>query len=360
MSRSPASVPLHDAGPGAPPPELSVVLVTPNRFDTIRRTIRHLAAQGARDRLEIVIVAPSAEIAGEINPAELSGFRRVICVDAEGPIRAVERASVPGVRAASAPVVALVEDHAFPSPGWAEAIIEAHRGPWVAVGSAMANANPRGSLSWASFMMAYGRWFDPERAGVIDALPGHNITYKRERLLEYDDRLEELFGRESTLHEELKLGGGRLYLEPRAEIAHLNPSRIVSTVILRVQAGWLYGALRARRSGWSPLRRLAYIAGAPLIPLIRFRRLRRELFSGPSRRALLAKTWGGLAFGLLLDGIGQAIGYAIGPGRTRERLSAFEIDRIRHLSRGDQRGLASSPPPGPAASRAIGDQAAYA
>src|SRR5437764_14845225 len=54
-------------------PEMSVILVTPDRFETLRETVEHLRAQTAKDRLEIVIVAPSeAELA--LDPAELDGF----------------------------------------------------------------------------------------------------------------------------------------------------------------------------------------------------------------------------------------------------------------------------------------------
>ena len=40
-------------------PEMSVVVVTPDRYETIRKTIRHLKAQTVREKLEIVFVAPS-------------------------------------------------------------------------------------------------------------------------------------------------------------------------------------------------------------------------------------------------------------------------------------------------------------
>src|SRR6185369_9617736 len=40
--------------------EMSVVIVTPDTYETIRKTMRHVRAQSARDRLEVVIVAPSA------------------------------------------------------------------------------------------------------------------------------------------------------------------------------------------------------------------------------------------------------------------------------------------------------------
>ena len=321
---------------------LSVVLVTPDRFETIRRTVRHLRRQPVAHRLELIIVAPTTAAIDDADPAELEPFGRVKKIAADGPIRCVERAAIPGIRAATTPIIALIEDHAFPAPGWAEAILKAHQGPWAAVGSAISNGNPTSSLSWASLMLAYGRWVDPDHGGVVNALPGHNITYKRERFMEFDTRLPELLGRESTLHEEIQSAGHQLYLEPDAEIAHLNPSLVGSTIELRAQAGWLYGALRARREGWPPWKRLLYIAAFPLIPLIRFRRVRDELFIGPKRRALLARIWPGLAFALVLDGVGQAIGYAIGPGQTRERLSAFEIDRLRHLSRHDRKELAKS------------------
>ena len=321
---------------------MSVILVTPDRFETIRRTVRHLRHQADAHRLELIIVAPTTAAIDDSDPTELESFGRVIRIAADGPIRCVERAAIPGIRAATTPIIALIEDHAFPAPGWTEAILKAHEGPWAAVGSAISNGNPTSSLSWASLMLAYGRWVDPEHGGVVKALPGHNITYKRDRFMEFDARLSELLGRESTLHEEIQSAGHLLYLEQDAEIAHLNPSLVGSTIELRAQAGWLYGALRARREGWSPLKRLIYIAASPLIPLVRFRRVRDELFTGPKRRALLARIWPGLAFALLLDGIGQAIGYAIGPGQTRERLSAFEIDRLRHLSLHDRRELAAS------------------
>jgi hypothetical protein len=40
--------------------QMSVVLVTPGRYETIRKTMQHLQAQTVADQLEIVIVAPSA------------------------------------------------------------------------------------------------------------------------------------------------------------------------------------------------------------------------------------------------------------------------------------------------------------
>lgn len=46
-----------------PTPDLSVVVIVPDRFETLTRTLEALATQDARDRLEIVFVTPVPSLA---------------------------------------------------------------------------------------------------------------------------------------------------------------------------------------------------------------------------------------------------------------------------------------------------------
>ena len=39
-------------------PDLSVIVIVPDRFETVTHTVGHLAAQTARERLELVFVSP--------------------------------------------------------------------------------------------------------------------------------------------------------------------------------------------------------------------------------------------------------------------------------------------------------------
>lgn len=326
-----------DASTGAS--ALSVIVVTPERFSSLRRTVRHLREQTVQDQIELIIVAPSEEALGDLEPGELGGFHSVQHVTV-GPIRNVDKAAAHGVPASHAPVVAFVEDHAYPTPGWAEALLEAHEGPWGVVGSLMLNANPGSMLSWTNLLIAYGPWTAPAAGGEMAALPGHNISYKRDLLTQYGENLEQKLGRDGGLLESLQAQGHRLYLEPEAGIYHANPSLLSSTSGLRFDAGRLYGATRAEQHGWSPAQRLLYIAGGPLIPLVRFKRLREELFGDGRRDELRPRVFPALMLGLVLDGLGQMAGYAFGPGGTTERLALFEMDRPRHLTPADRKALA--------------------
>jgi hypothetical protein len=303
-------------------PELSVVIATPDRFDSIAATIAHLQRQTARQRLEIVIVAPSIQ---ELRPnaSALDGFACFQVVEV-GTVNSIGRANAAGVRAATAPLVALAEDHAFPDPDWAEALIAAHRQPWAVVGPVVRNANPVSAVSWADLLIGYGPWLEPAQAGEVDLLPGHNSSYKRALLLEYDAELERRMEAETVLHWELRAKGHRLYLEPAAKIAHINFARWHAWVPVQFHQGRVFAAGRARIENWSFWRRLVYTGGSPLIPLVRLARLMRQ------RHPVFWRVLPTLLCGLIIDGVGQGVGYALGAGNSKQRLAAYEFNRVRH------------------------------
>jgi hypothetical protein len=300
---------------------LSVIVVTPDSYDTIRNLIGALRYQTVRDALEIVIVAPAA---ADLNDgiADLDCFC-CWCIVELGSMRSVAQAKAVGIRCATAPVVVMTEDHSLPDPGWAQALIDAHGQGWAAVGPAMRNGNPETLTSWADFIIGYGPWFNPLNAGEVDDLPGHNSSYKRDLLLDYKDRLEEMLAAESTLHQELRARGHRLYLEPAATTFHSNftePSRWIPYLCY---SGRLFAAQRAY--SWPLLRRTAYSAGASLIPLIRLRRLVPGIRR--SRPDLLPRVLAPLLFALVVDAAGQWLGYTFGAGQAAEKLARLEFHR---------------------------------
>lgn len=313
-------------------PAMSVIVISPDTYGTVRKTIRRLRAQSVCHQLEIVLVLPSARTA-QVDHAELADFFGSHVVEV-GDMTSTARARAFGVKRATAPVVAFVEDHAFPAKGWAEALIQAHRRPWAAVGPMMANANPRSLVSWVNLIIEYAEWLEPVPAGVADHLPGHNGSYKRAVLLEYGDRLEAMLEAESILQWDLRERGHQLYLEPAAKTYHQNFSAPLSWIALRLDGGRLFAAARARN--WSPWRRLVYACSAPLIPFVRFRRILGELHRPGRGRHLMPRLLPLLFMGLVVDGTGEMIGYACGAGNSMKRLSDMEFHRERYLTQHDR------------------------
>jgi hypothetical protein len=303
---------------------MSVVIATPDKYAVIRKTIAYLRAQTVKGDLELVIVAPSAERLDPDN-RELKDFFSVRIVEVS-KIRSVAWANAAGIRAASAPVVALAEDHCFPDPGWAEALIETHKKHWAVVGPVVRNANPRSRISRAGFVISYGPWLSPQKVGEMDHLPGHNSSYKRSILLNYDD-LEDMLEAESILHWDLTARGYRLYLEPMARVSHLNYEILSFWLMEQYCSGRVFAAVRARE--WTHLKRLLFTAGAPLIPGVRIYRILKEMNRSREMRSLMRSIWAPVIVGIVVRSTGEMVGYALGRPKGESKVSHFEFQRLR-------------------------------
>lgn len=311
---------------------MSVLLVTPD-YQTIRKTIRHLRAQTVRDRLEIVIGAPSREALGLIE-SDLEPFHSYKLVEV-GKIRVLADAKAAAVTETSAPIVAFAEDHCFPEPDWAEALITAHNKGYAAVGPLMRNANPATSLSWAGLFLHFGCCIVPDPSGQCTNLPWHNTSYKRTLLLDYGSDLASVLIVEGLLLDDRRAKGHTLHLEPMAKTDHVNISLLCSWVRHAFWGGRLFGAMRAKKKTWSVWRRLLYIAGSPLIPIVRLCRTAqqvRELGKG----AFLPRIALPVLMGLIPHAVGEATGYALGVGEAAERYSYLETKRILHVKPADR------------------------
>ncbi len=322
------------------PPEdnrivLSVVVVTAQTFRNVRRTVRHLQQQTIASQIELMLVAPDRAAVSDAAPHELSGFGRVACVEV-GPFADVDREAARAVPVATASLIAFIEDHAFAEPQWAEAMVAAHAGPWVAVASTMVNANPERVLSWCNLLVSYTASVEPVVEGERSAIPGHNISYKREALLPFGDALPDRMVREGGLLSELRSRGGRFMIAERARVHHINPSTIAATAEIRWHAGRLYGARRAASGRWSLPRRALYVALGPLIPVVRYSRVTRELFGNQTRIDIARRVKPAIFAGLVFDALGQMAGYALGAGGSLSALTRFELDRMQHITRAER------------------------
>ena len=104
---------------------------------------------------------------------------------------------------------------------------------------------------------------------------------------------------------------------------------------MRFWSGRLFGV--SRSCDWSIQKRLAYIAGGPLIPWVRFWRVLGQAQRHHWQRGVALPI---LLFALVLlvsDGMGEIAGYVFGPGEAEERVSDFEFHRQRFLNQEDLR-----------------------
>jgi Glycosyl transferase family 2 len=315
-------------------PEMSVVIVA-DRFETIRKTVRHLRAQNVSRVLELVIVTQSTkDLALEEN--EINDFGALQVVEVK-TIFSLARALAAGIRCSSAPIIAIAESHSYPGPGWAEALIKRHKQSFAAVAPVITNANPESIVSWANLFLDYGRCVEPRRTGVVDFLPGHNTSYKREILLQYDSELDDKMVSEILLQWDMRAKGYQLFMDGSVQTYHLNVTRLLSWLPERFFTGRRFAATRSAH--WSRLRRSLYAGGSPLIPFVRLLRVLADIRQSSRGSELLPRILPPLITGLIASALGEMIGYAIGAGGASERLAKMEIDKVRYVTERDRQSL---------------------
>ncbi|HKI03352.1 MAG TPA: hypothetical protein VKK31_15340 [Thermoanaerobaculia bacterium] len=309
-------------------PELTIILVVGERRDRAVGALASVLAQDIADRLEILLfdLAPGEPppLPGSAHPA-VRTIRRP-------PDTLFSGAKAMGVRQASAPVVVFLEEHARARPGWAAALIEAHRGPFAAVGAEVHIGNPAVPLSRIVSILNYYPWLVPAPRAEHAMLPGHNSSFKRDVLLSCGDELEDLLRAEIVLHLRLHRDGHRLLLEPAAKFEHINESTVASACLGRFLWNRCYGTMRARTFGWPLGRRIFYVLATPLIPVYSLVLLIRRL--ARTRPDLLRPALAAAPLILtvqLASAAGQALGLMFGIGDTEARFSLFEMNEHREL-----------------------------
>jgi len=313
MSTSPEATPQK--------PRLTAAVVVGEQRQRARRCLNCLLEQTAIAEMEIRIldVGPA--------PARIEGLEHPAVHYKHSPGAAsYGRARAELAHRARGGVVAFIEDHCYPEPEWASAVLRAFERPRVqGVTYAIGNANPKSWVSRAFHLVEYGLWMPPVKPGPVRIAASANIAYRRGILQSFGGALADLLDAEFLLHRRLRRQGGEVWLEPGARAAHefwveLAPGLRANTAIKRI-----IGAQRAETGGWGWGRRLVFAAGMALSPALHLGRLARSMAGRP---ALWGVFWANLPLAALiyvLGAWGEAMGYLSGFGSSREQLLAAEV-----------------------------------
>ena len=307
-------------------PSLSAIVVIGLCRERSQRCVDALYSQTASERMEIIIVDMGADQHSDIRTKQTTKTT-VVKVPLQEPWVKARKA---GIDHARGDIIAFVEDHTIPAPDWAEVLIRTHQGPWAAVGYAFTNANPETYMSRASLVSDYALWMDPLSSGTAMYLPGNNVSYKREILLELGDQLGDDLGVDFNIHEALRQKGYSLYLEGRALVAHENYDTLMALLEANHHYCRLLAADRVTSCSYSLLKRLGYGLAIPLgAPAVKLMRLFRSM---KGRRVLwksIITTSPVLLVTYLWSAVGESLGYLLGAGKSNQGFIKWELNQKR-------------------------------
>jgi hypothetical protein len=291
------------------------------------RALRCILDQDPEGRAEI-IVADLAETHREPLPCYAHPSVRVLRLP-DGSTFGDAR-SAAGL-AATAPIVAYIEEHCVAEDGWLDAVIAAFESDtWDAIGYEISNGNPGEGVSDSIFLLSYARWAPPARAGATSLLPAMNVAFRREVLLEFRDKLPGLMVFETALYAALVASGRRLGIVPTARIRHLNESSLATALEANLLCHRVMAHSRAELLEWSAAKRWVHILSAPLVPWYRLARMTTAIsLFRPRQLGAWIRSLPVFMACAYAAAFGKVAGLAAGPGTAPARFTRLELDAPR-------------------------------
>ncbi len=292
---------------GSVGPELSVVVPSVNGLGDLVGCLEALMAEARAVPLEILVVDRVGEA---LRRAVADRFPSVLILAA--PVDT----TIPDLRAlafeaATAPVVAVIEDHVIVPPGWARAHLEAHARGEQVVGGAVENAATERLVDWAAFLCEYHHLIPPLPAGPVLRLTGNNTSYDRDLLLVYCGVWRA--GRwEDHLHAAMQRDGIHLISHPEIRVGHKKHYSVGEYLSQRYLYSRAWAGVRA--SGTSVAARFVAGAARVALPPVLYLRIVRTIWNKGRHRRELLRSLPLLALFALGWAAGEMVGFWCGPG----------------------------------------------
>jgi len=288
------------------PTELAVVVASVNGFPYLGACLESLRTHVPNAE---IIVADWTD--DETRARVRAGWPDVTLLSFDEP-KAVPELRAAGIAAATAPYVAVIEDHCVVPPGWASAIVEAHEAGNHVVGGAVRNVKTSRARDWAPFFCEYSSFMEPSAAGVVGDLTGMNVSYDRDALAEIADLLAE--GRwENDLHARLRARGFQLWAAPGATIEHAKDFGFLEFASQRYHYSRSFAGTRNKALG---MRRWLYAIGSPLLFPLALWRIVRNVRARPGYGRAFRTAAPLVTVYSAIWAVGELVGYTLGGGRS--------------------------------------------
>lgn len=294
--------------------------------------VRELQRQTLREQMEVIVVTPSRDGIDESEFEVFGAWQWLVLPSIDTCGQAMEAA----VRVSRAPYVVYAEEHSYFKEDWAERLVAAHERGYEAVGFAMENANPDTLTSWAHLYGQFGPVVAPVKSRESGFLAGHHVSYSKELLLSYGKLLDPMLEDESALFLDLHARGKKMFIAGDAISRHVNVSSLPAYMRMDYLGQRSFADARAAVGNWSRAKRVLYACAAPLFPLVRLRRILRDVRRTGRQKEMLPRLLVPVCLALLAGAWGEMLGYLIGGGQCAQLKAPVELQRENYMSKKDR------------------------
>lgn len=242
-------------------PEVSVLIVSYNSGETIRRCLRSVLEQQTGREFEIIVVDSSTDGTGELVEREFPEVK----VHRFSERKYAGGARNIGISVAEADIVAFIDADCLAAPDWLENIAKAHELPHLAIGGAIGNAEPQSMVGWAAYFCEFNKWMPGTPPQWMGDVAGASMTYKKQVIEQCGRFIEGCYCSDTDFHWRLSRDGVQVWFEPSIQVFHIGIGSLTSLLEHEFHHGRSFARIRLRGQGFSSFRRLVYVLLWPLV-----------------------------------------------------------------------------------------------
>ena len=294
----------------------SVIIACNNAEAVIVECLSRLLQQAEHTNLEIIVADGSNDTTARLVETRFPTVRL---------LRFKHPTTLPVLRGsaialATGQIVALLDPYSMVNPDWLQQVSRAHtEHEHAAIGGAvdLYRADDQGMLVWAQYFNEYGMFMSPVEEGVIEILPGSNISYKRELLFDGDKpRFKEFW--KTFVHAGLEQTGKVLWQAPGIRVELWKPVGFGSFLMTRFSHGRCYAAMRCADA--TRATRFLRLLTTPFVPFVLQYRWTRRIWPKSRNRGKFVLS---LPIQFILFtcwSVGEFAGYLTGAGSSCRKL----------------------------------------
>ncbi len=290
-------------------PRLSVVIAAARRLDDAEPILAALSCQAESSDVELIVAGCSCNGASKILKR-----RHPHTAFLAFPLGT----SLPtllgrGIAQAKGDLIAVTDAMSIPGEGWMKAILAAHESPHPVIGGAVEAVEPKTGVDWAAYFCEYGQFMHPLRAGVVNELPGNNISLKRDVLKHGRQYVEGQFWKTYWCRQ-LQQEGIQLYSVPSIVVFDRKSYRLLPFLVRRFHHGRCFAGMRTAKA--SLLVKAGYAAGSAILPPLFLWRTFRAFLQKRRHVKQFLRSLPISIMAILSWSVGELCGYLLGPGRS--------------------------------------------
>ena len=289
--------------------KLSVIVAADNASQSIEDCVEALRIQASSEAVEIIIVDCSTDGTNQIIKDKFPYVKL---------IHFPRQMSLPfllgkGIACSSGEIIAITDATCVVDPNWVSEILKVHLSSHHVVGGAVEIEGINSIVDWAAYFCDYAQFMYPLAQGIVNELPGNNISFKRCALKKGQEFVQDEFWK-TYWCQKLQKEGVQLISTPSIIVYYKKSFSLEPFLMRRFYHGRCFAGLRI--SGISIFMHVCYIVGSPLLVFMLLGRIIRIIASKKRHLKQFVLSFPIIAMAVIIWSFGEFWGYLTGPGNS--------------------------------------------